>query len=685
QERIKRSKILDGGMIINGGPGTGKTTSLIQRITFLTSPTIKEYYEGLTREEEDILFDQKKGWIFFSPSELLREYLRDAMAGEGLYAERERVRVWEGHRTFLMKEFGYIRTGRERPFTAADSTSILFNSDSKLTLNLIKDLNQFFNLQQESKLKRLAELDLRLFSWAGLEKAIQNELRSFTENNRTTEEYMRFYDSLQKRYTDQAKSIFQNLNENLDLEASIICVKVEQDVDLNNWFENLVFKLWSDSLRVRDADEESDEDTEEDEISYIEQTSFDYEFELDRRLKIWLRKISLNKFDSNTKLSQREREVKDKLSSIFDSKRLDRIGKGAFFKKYFRKIILGVEKNVLEEIPSTYKKFRKDILLSSKYVVKSSIDYLSGLIKNKNNRIHRDEMDLVLLQTFQMIHQLYKNNPRIYRESNSKILSAFHFCSKTIIAIDEATDFSLLQLACMSYLSHPRFCCVTLSGDVMQTMTSVGIQTWEDYLALFPNTSFETMNLSYRQTPRLLELAKTIYQKTTGQPASFYSAMQDDEKDPHPLLLCSNNKMEKIEWLTDRIIEIYKIYDGKIPSIAIFFKDDNESESYHKALKNNEKLKEYDINVTACRNGEFLGEAESVRLFAIQNIKGLEFQAIFFIDIDTLDQSDTTLLERYVYVGLSRANFFLGITINKNLPDKISYLEPYFKNGGWQG
>ena len=64
QDSIRRSKIYEGNLIINGGTGTGKTTSLIQRIKFLISPTIEEEIT-LTKEQKDVLFDQKKSWIFW--------------------------------------------------------------------------------------------------------------------------------------------------------------------------------------------------------------------------------------------------------------------------------------------------------------------------------------------------------------------------------------------------------------------------------------------------------------------------------------------------------------------------------------------------------------------------------------------------------------------------------------------
>jgi hypothetical protein len=81
QEEIKRSKIFEGSLIINGGPGTGKTTSLIQRIKFLISPSIEEYKQ-LNKKQKDILFNQKTSWIFYSPNELLALFLRNSMKME---------------------------------------------------------------------------------------------------------------------------------------------------------------------------------------------------------------------------------------------------------------------------------------------------------------------------------------------------------------------------------------------------------------------------------------------------------------------------------------------------------------------------------------------------------------------------------------------------------------------------
>lgn len=70
QEEIKRSHIFDGTpIVIEGGPGTGKTTTMIQRIKFLISPqALADYETPLTQAQIDQLTNPRtisNNWIFF--------------------------------------------------------------------------------------------------------------------------------------------------------------------------------------------------------------------------------------------------------------------------------------------------------------------------------------------------------------------------------------------------------------------------------------------------------------------------------------------------------------------------------------------------------------------------------------------------------------------------------------------
>jgi hypothetical protein len=105
---------------------------------------------------------------------------------------------------------------------------------------------------------------------------------------------------------------------------------------------------------------------------------------------------------------------------------------------------------------------------------------------------------------------------------------------------------------------------------------------------------------------------------------------------------------------------------------------------YAKELSRHESLMELDISVAACANGNVLGDPESVRLFAVEYIKGMEFEVVFFVDIDSIANEYPEMIDKYVYVGLSRANLYLAVTVQNEFPRALSYLEPMFsKQGTW--
>ena len=97
----------------------------------------------------------------------------------------------------------------------------------------------------------------------------------------------------------------------------------------------------------------------------------------------------------------------------------------------------------------------------------------------------------------------------------------------------------------------------------------------------------------------------------------------------------------------------------------------------------NAALSEHNIQVIACREGQAVGQESNVRVFDIQHIKGLEFEAVFFVGIDQLAALRPALFDKYLYVGTTRAATYLGVTCGGALPSAIESLRAHFGQD-WQ-
>jgi len=97
----------------------------------------------------------------------------------------------------------------------------------------------------------------------------------------------------------------------------------------------------------------------------------------------------------------------------------------------------------------------------------------------------------------------------------------------------------------------------------------------------------------------------------------------------------------------------------------------------------NKELQEKNVRVVPCPNGQVVGHHNEVRVFDVQNIKELEFEAVFFIDLDRLVEEKGNLFQGYLYVGATRAATYLGITCQKSLPSILKPIRKAFVSG-WQ-
>ena len=82
-----------------------------------------------------------------------------------------------------------------------------------------------------------------------------------------------------------------------------------------------------------------------------------------------------------------------------------------------------------------------------------------------------------------------------------------------------------------------------------------------------------------------------------------------------------------------------------------------------------------------CSDNTLEGE-KTLRIFPIDQVKGMEFEAVFFYDIDDIES--TSLINKYLYVGLSRASMYLAVTSNGRSEKTSKMLQNYFAvNDTW--
>ncbi len=687
QERVKRSMVFDGVLIINGGPGTGKTTSLIQRIQFLISNSINEYYD-LSQRQKDVLFG-KNNWLFYSPSELLALYLKNSMLAEGLKSESDSVRVWSDDKNELVKAYKLVDTETKRPFLIYNKykeTSI-WKNDSESIKRLISDFNVFFISYLQHKIEKIQELEISKFSWSKEGISIQKFLERKKVSN--LRDAIRLYLNLNETYRGDAEKISKAYSDKIKYLLGNVIVTVLSNEELVSNLTSL-FKSWKsnfnqdseDSPEELDLNDMEEEDFEEKAIDEI----IDFEIELFNKLKTLIRKLSIKRFDKSIKLNAKDKILLDYFPALQEDERLSEIGELAFFKKHFDKILKGVVANVVRELPVVYKKYR----LHASNIQDESWDLkiLMDIIKDKNIRLHVDEQAFLLYFVNNLCLLVKSEFASAVKDNNHPYFIAYEANVRPVIAVDEASDFSIIDILAMHSFGHPEISSFTLSGDIMQRLTDQGISSWDGLKDLLPKLEICDLKISYRQSQTLIALAKAIYQKSVGSEAPYSAFLEKDESEPMPLLYCNERHDEKLHWLSQRIIEIYRAYGNSIPSIAVFLSNENLLEEFAKQLRNIDGLADVGIRVVACRDGNVLGDKNTIRVFSIDKIKGLEFEAVFFYDIDKLfiEAISKDLLLKYLYVGLSRATFYLGVTLSNNLPEEFEDILHHFSfnSGDWR-
>ena len=658
---------LDKRLLILGPPGTGKTTTLIRRLGQKLDTAFLE--EGEQRLVEMVRTAQgvahANSWLMFTPTELLKQYLKEAFAREGVPASDLRIRTWQDYRRELARTtFGVLRTA------SGGGTFILKDSLPRLTAEALDRPIQWFDdfdtWQRNTYVQELHE------AAALLHEAKAPEVQSLGE---------RLQNILARAGGDGTlASTFGSLAAELPKVQELVTslngkIRAALNLQLNRnraFLDELArFIDGLQQTQTTDADEQDDIDADEEEDATVPRTG---------------RGAALNAYMQAVRAEARATASKRTLSKTSRNGKIiewlgdrtlteaDRAEVGAsLLVQSSARHFLNPVKRYLDGIPKRYRAFRRERQQTGNW-------YLKGF---EARDIHPLELDVVLLAILRAAGDLI-SKPNVQRDINSPAWSSLqpilgHYRNQ--ILVDEATDFSPIQLACMAALAHPRLRSFFACGDFNQRLTTWGARSAADLKWVFDDFDIKEITVSYRQSKQLNDLARAMIRAVGGTEQNVSLPAHMDSVGVAPALLeHAADTKTVVSWLADRIREIER-FVGQLPSIAIFVNSENDVAPLAEAL--NAALVEHNIQVIACREGQAVGQETNVRVFDIQHIKGLEFEAVFFIGIDQLAALHPSLFDKYLYVGITRAATYLGVTCEGALPVAIESLRTHFGQD-WQ-
>lgn len=665
QDKIFRLP-LDKRLLILGPPGTGKTTTLIRRLGQKLDTAFLD--EGEQRLVEAIAAAQgvahSNSWLMFTPTELLKQYLKEAFAREGVPASDLRIRTWQDYRRELARNaFGVLRTASGGgTFVLKESLPNLSEAALDRPIQWFDDFDAWQRSAYVQELHEAAALlhDAKTPDVKSLGARLQDILARAGDGALATT-----FGSLAAELP-KVQALVSSLKE-----ASDGKIKAALNLQLNRnraFLDELARVI--DSLQqaqATEADEQDDFDADEEEDTTTSRTGRAaalnaYMQAVRAQARSAVSKRSLSKVSRNGKIIE---WLADR--GLAEADRAD-VGASLLVQTNARRFVNPV-KRYLDGIPKHYRAFRRERQQTGNW-------YRSEGFEARD--IHPLELDIVLLAILRAAGDLI-SRPSVLRDIHSPAWSSLELILghyRNQVLVDEATDFSPIQVACMAALAHPQLRSFFACGDFNQRLTTWGARSADDLKWVFADFDIKEVTVSYRQSKQLNDLARAMIRAVSGSEQNVSLPANMDSSGVAPALLeHAGETAVVVSWLADRIREIER-FVGQLPSTAIFVNTENDVAPVADAL--NAALAEHNIQVIACREGQAVGQESNVRVFDIQHIKGLEFEAVFFIGIDQLAELHPALFDKYLYVGTTRAATYLGVTCEGTLPSAIESLRVHF-------
>ena len=653
---------LDSRIAVLGPPGSGKTTTLIKRLrqkldfAFL-EPDEKELVDGTGASG----LDHAHSWLMFTPTTLLKEYVKAAFNKEDVPVTDQRIQTWDDYRRVIARNVLPILRSNNRKGMAIVTEPSILKADT--IANQIEWFTTFTSFQHALFLKEIGDAAAGIVAAADLRTAaIGRQIlaaieRSRGQPSRLISELAGMLEELQKLAATSREETRQSLRR-------ILGAEVRKDA---TFLESLARFLATLTPEVEDDLDDPDGEDEEEEATPLRGLRA-AEAAFIRALRA--RAVAEASKRSPSKTSRNAQILNWLDERLITLPPLAEAGSRILLQRAIAKISRAPT-DFIANMPARYRRYRRDPAAMELWYrsvpAGADVDAL--------------ELDLIILAMLRAASEISEDAQIMRRlgERVPAILNDVAALQRNQILVDEATDFSPIQLACMAALADPKTNSFFAIGDFNQRLTTWGSRSKEELQWLFRDIEVQEVDIVYRQSQKLNDFANRLISSDGPKAMAQLPQFMENEGVPPVLGMDLADRTELAEWLASRIREIEQ-FSQQLPSIAVLVNREAELQPLADAL--NVALSAQAIRAVACPKGQAIGPENDVRIFEVQHIKGLEFEAIFFVDIDKLAQSEPDLFERYVYVGATRAATFLGLTCaGDDLPAPLQPVSDQFAKG----
>lgn len=648
---------LNSRLVILGPPGTGKTTTLIRR---LGQKLVDEFLTDQERSQVERTAAGRakhdRSWLLFTPSDLLKQYVKEAFARENIAAADTQIKTWDDYRHELARDsFRFLRRDGGSGFVLKK------NLPSMLADTPLRQAQWFddFDKQQKSAfgddLREYAR-SLSAFHDPAIAPVGRQALKELSDGDFRLVSTLRSLTDVGALLTPELARLRREVDQTI---RRMIGKELERDKHI---LTNLL-EAMSKSTPEPDADPDADDEEYTPPTGSAREDAF---AALTKAIGDQARRAV-----SGRKLSPQSRSARllEVLGRSLREDELKPVGTILQVLSSARRFADPV-RWYFAEMPSRYRKFRRACAAQGAWYAMDGYG---------TSEIGALEADVLLLAYLKGMRELLgdRSVARDFAAGGFQALRPAYDILRNQIAVDEATDFSPVQLACMASLCDPATRSFVACGDFRQRITRWGARSIEDLNWAVKDIEVRRFDVSYRHSRQLLEFAAGLARLSESDADAAELPPHVDSEGVKPLLLTGLKDVQAVgESLAKAIGKVERL-TGKLPTIAVFVDDESEVEPMANAL--DAALADQNIHAVACRDGRVMGQDGDVRVFDVRHIKGLEFEAVFFVGIDSLARRSADVFDNYLYVGATRAAMYLGMTTaESSLPTRISALAHHF-------